>query len=221
VIQQAVPMPLFASAQILSQPEAIKSHQGTLTVNSITADPATLADSLQQALQYEADVVVLLVRPGLVPVTAEDRLQIALDVLETAVQVGFSLSRLYLDPLFQPKPAPVTWQLSRGIPDIDPVLETLTLLPHLSSEKVRTLVALSEASRYLNADRRTGLQHRLLPMLLDAGLDAVILNCRDSRLMEIARAPRSTAQSTVGAGNQALPFLLHDWTAADPAGLLW
>lgn len=221
VMQQAVPVPLFASAQILSQPGVIKAHQGTLTVNSITADPATLADSLQQALQYDAEVVVLLVRPGLVPVTAEDRLQIALDVLETAVHVGFPLSRLYLDPIFQPKPAPMTWQLSRGVPDLDSVLETLTLLPQLSSERVRTIIALSGASRYLNADGRASLEHRLLPMLLDAGLDAVILNCHDSRLMEIARAPHATAQLTIGAGNQALPFLPHDWTAADPAGLLW
>ncbi len=186
-IQQAVEVPLFIASQVLSRPEGLQKHRGRATVNSVTADPATLAPAMETAANYGARLVVLLVRPGLTPFTADERLQIAAQVLETARKVGYPVTDLYLDPLFHIRPDPMTWQLSRGLPDIEAVLETLELLPQLSDEKIHTLVALSSASQFLPADRRPALHRRLLPMLAAAGLDAVIMNCRDTPLMETAR----------------------------------
>jgi cobalamin-dependent methionine synthase I len=120
---------------------------------------------------------------------------VATDVLETAVRVGFPLTALYLDPLFHLRPDPVTWQLSRGVPDVDSVLETIKMVPQLTEEKVRTLVALSSASQFLPRAERAGLHHLLLPLLVAAGLDAVILNCHDKKLMEIAGNPQSEMES--------------------------
>jgi cobalamin-dependent methionine synthase I len=74
-------------------------------------------------------------------------------------------------------------------------LETIEMLPQLTEEKVRTLVALSSASQFLPRAERAGLHHRLLPLLIAAGLDAVILNCRDNKLMEIAGNPQSGMES--------------------------
>ena len=213
-IQNAVNVPLFISSHVLSRPEILDSHRGTATVNSVTADPATLAGSMERAKEHGADLVVLLVRPGLTPFSVDERLQVATEVLETASRTGFPLASLYLDPLFHIRPDPMTWQLSRGLPDIDSVLETIEMLPQLAGEKVRTLVALSSASQFLPPSERPGLHHRLLPMLAAAGLDAVILNCHDSRLMEIARNPKFEVEG------EPLPMPQVS-TNLDTAALLW
>lgn len=186
-IQRRVDVPLFISSNILSRPEILDHHRGVATINSLTADPASLATGMETAKEHQARLVVLLVRPGLTPFTVNDRLRIAMEVLETADRVGFPFADLYLDPLFHLHPDPMTWQLSGGLPDIESVLETIEMLPQLAGEKVRTIVALSSASQFLPQSKRPGLHHRLLPMLTAAGLDAVILNCHDHKLMEIGR----------------------------------
>jgi cobalamin-dependent methionine synthase I len=194
VILEAVPLPLFAASQILAMPELLKRHQGRITVNSVTADPATLPDDMKRAQEHQAGLVVLLVRPGLTPFRAEDRLLIAAEVLETAARTGFPLAELHVDPLFPPSPDP----FRQGMPDIDPVLETIAALPFLSKEKARSLIALSSASAFLPPAKRTALHRRLLPLLTAAGLDAVILGCHDRRLMEIARSGESPSAHPAG-----------------------
>ena len=213
-IQNVVNVPLFISSHVLSQPEILDMHQGTATINSVTADPATLAGAMERAKEHGADLVVLLVRPGLTPFSVDERLQLAVEVLETATRVGFPLADLYLDPLFHLRPDPMTWQLSRGLPDIDSVMETITMLPQLAGEQVRTLVALSSASQFLPQSERSGLHQRLLPMLISAGLDAVILNCHDSRLMEIARDPSAEANEIfqpINQGKENLDTAMLPW----------
>ena len=204
-IQQAVQVPLFISSHALNRTEVMQSLQGRVTINSITADPAALAPAMRNAKEYNARLVVLLTRPGLTPFTADERLQIANEVLETAVQEGFPITDLYLDPLFHLRPDPMTWQLSRGIPDIDSVLETLVMLPQLSSERLHTVLAISTASQFLPAAERSSLHQRLLPMLVSGGLDAVILNCRDSKLMEIVCSLKSEQEDMLPLpGEQAM-----------------
>ncbi len=214
VIRDAVDAPLFISSHVLSHSEIMDKNRGRVTVNSVTADPATLAIAMQKAREYGADLVVLLVRPGLTPLTVDERLRVATDVLETATRVGLPLADLYLDPLFHLRSDPVTWQLSRGVPDIDSVLETIKMLPQLTGEKVRTLVALSSASQFLPRAERSSLHHRLLPLLIAAGLDAVILNCHDSKLMDIAGNPQSGVESD-------LPPIAQTGANFDTATLPW
>ena len=212
-IQEAVDVPLFISSRILAQPETLDKLQERATINSVTADPATLAADMKKAEQYGARLVVLLVRPGLTPFTVDERLQVAGEVLETASRINFPLTDLYLDPLFHIRPDPVTWQLSRGLPDMDSILETIRMLPQLAGEKMNTLVALSSASQFLPPAERAALHRRLLPMLAAAGLNAVILNAHDSRLMEIARNPLQDTDNAAPAAEIN--------TALDTAALLW
>jgi cobalamin-dependent methionine synthase I len=188
-ILNTVEVPLFISSHVLSQPEILDMHRQTATINSVTADPANLAAAMATAKKHASRLVVLLVQPGLTPFSVDERLQVAAEVLDTADRQGFPFADLYLDPLFHLHPDPMTWQLSRGVPDVDSVLETIELIPQLAGEKVHTLVALSSASQFLPGSERSGLHYRLLPMLAAAGLDAVILNCHDSQLMKIASNP--------------------------------
>jgi hypothetical protein len=132
-----------------------------------------------------AGLTVLLTRPGLNAYSADDRLLLAAEVLEAAEKSGLPLARLYLDPLFQPG--------LHGLADIESVLEWLAHLPLLSRDKVQSIAALSSASVLLPAVKRSACHQQLLPLLAEAGLDAVILNCNDRRLMDIARSIGDTA----------------------------
>ncbi|RUM36833.1 MAG: hypothetical protein DSY58_04780 [Desulfobulbus sp.] len=191
-IQHAVDVPLFISSQVLKQPEILQDYRGKITINSVTAERSALISAMETAGAYQAQLVVLLVRPGLTPFTADERLQLAAEVLETAGKAAFPIKDLYLDPLFHLRPDPLTWQLSRGMPDVDSVLETISLLPQLAGTHLRTLVALSSASQFLPAEKRSALHCRLLPLLTAAGLDAVILNSHDKQLMEIVQKPEGS-----------------------------
>ncbi len=183
----AVDLPLFIASQILAIPDLLQAHQGSITINSVTADPATLADVMEKAGEYGAGLVVLLTKLGQSVFSADDRLLLAAEVLETAARTSFPLDRLHLDPLFRPGP--------QGLPHLEPVLETLAALPLLHQEKVNTIAALSSASAFLPAAKRPALHQRLLPLLAEAGLDTVILNCNDRALMEIGRSlPGRAAQ---------------------------
>ncbi|WP_417914811.1 hypothetical protein [Candidatus Electronema sp. JM] len=179
-VLDAADLPLFVASQVLNQPELLQRHRGKITINLVTADPATLAADMEKAGKYEAGLVVLLTKPGMIACAADDRLLLAAEVLETAGRVSFPPNKLWLDPLFRPN--------SQGMPDLEPVLETLAALPLLGPTPVRSLAGLSSAAAFLPPTKRSACQCRLLPLLAEAGLDAVILNCGDRRLMETIRS---------------------------------
>ncbi|MGR0480481.1 MAG: dihydropteroate synthase [Candidatus Electronema sp. V4] len=179
-VLDAAGLPLFVPSQIAAQPDLLQQHRGKITINSVTADPATLAANMEKAGKHEAGLVVLLTKPGMTTCAADDRLLLAAEVLETAERVGFPSDKLWLDPLFRPN--------SQGMPDVEPVLETLAALPLLGQKTVRSLAGLSSAAAFLPPTKRSAYQCRLLLLLAEAGLDAIILNCNDRRLMETVRS---------------------------------
>ncbi len=187
-IRQVTDVPLFLSAQVLSLPQIMASYRDELTINAVTADPEFLPQAMITARQYGVGLVVLLVRPGLVPAGIDGRNQLAMEVLDQAVKNDLPLEQLYLDPVIGCRPDPAAWEVSRGLPEIGPVLEAITLIKELSNDLVSTIVGLGNGSQGLARGSRSALHCRLLPLLAEAGLDAVIMNCLDHELMAAARA---------------------------------
>ena len=186
-IQEQWPIPLFLPAG-KHLATALARHRGTATINAVTADPATLCDTMKLARDHDANLVVLLTRPGLWRNQQQDQLQLALDVLEESDGLGLPLDHLYLDPVFSVRTDPLTWRLSGGMPDLDRVLELITLIGELTDGRARTLLALSNGTMGLAPEKRSSFHCRMLPLLVESGLNAVILDCRDKKLMEIGRS---------------------------------
>lgn len=174
-LSQELPVPLFLSANVLAHPELLRRWGTKLTINAVTADPATLPHALTMAKECGSKLVVLLVRPGLTPAGSSDRLALAAEVIDQALRAGFPLPRLYLDPLLTLRPDPHAARISRGVPDLTPMAETICQLRQLDG--VRTIAALG------NCGRETGLQARVMAVLIEAGLDAVIVNGQDPALL--------------------------------------
>ena len=174
-LSRELSVPLFVSAGVLAHPELLRRHGANLTINAVTADPDTLPRALALAKECGNNLVVLLVRPGLTPAGSSDRLALAAAVIDQALRADFPLPRLYLDPVLTLRPDPHALRISRGVPDLAPVAETICQLRQLDG--VRTIAALG------NCGRETGLQARALAVLAEAGLEAVIVNGQDPGLL--------------------------------------
>jgi 5-methyltetrahydrofolate corrinoid/iron sulfur protein methyltransferase len=185
-IQNEVNLPLLLSNHVLKQQRALEVHQGTATINAVTANSAELITAMKTALYFQANLVVLLVSSKLTPTDVNGRLQLANEVLQTASRVDFPVERLYLDPVISCRQDPGAWSLSAGLPDINLILESITFIGELGEPKLKTIVSLSNASVCLAAGERSSFHCKLLPLLENAGLKAVILNCRDKNLMNVA-----------------------------------
>lgn len=180
---QELAVPLFLSASGLACPELLRRHGHRLTINAVTADPAALPKSLAAAKESNTGLVVLLVRPGLTPSGTADRLTLASEVIDQALRVGFPLRQLYLDPLLTLRPDPLARRISRGLPDLGPVVETILQLRQLD-DTLRTIVALGNCTALKDeGNGHADLQARVLAVLVEAGLDAVILNGRNPSLL--------------------------------------
>lgn len=186
-IQQAMNIPLLLSNHVISDHGALEVHRGTATINAVTANPAELIRAMETAKRFKANLVVLLVSAKLTPMDANGRLSLALMVQEIADEVGLPLEQLYLDPVISCRPDPAAWGLSAGLPNIEVLLNSIRLLGELSDHRLRTIAAISNSSLCLAAGERSAFHCRLLPMLAEAGLDAVIMNCRDKKLMAVVK----------------------------------
>lgn len=184
-IADAVDVPLFLSSGVTGMPQLLEKYGPRITVNAVTANPDLLERHLETARRHATGIVVLLVRPGLVPAGIHDRLRLASEVIGKAVEIGLPLQQLYLDPVITCRPDPTAWRISRGMPDVSSVAETIAYIRDLQQD-IRTIVALGSGTPGLAGGMRSALQSRMLQIFATAGLDAVILNCLDRSLMAAA-----------------------------------
>lgn len=190
-LAEAVDVPLFLSSGVASMDTLLKKYGCRITINAVTANPAILGKYLETARRYATNLVVLLVKPGLVPAGIADRMQLASEVIGKAIDIGLPLRQLYLDPVITCRPDPFAWQISRGMPDVSSVAETISCITDLQQD-IRTIVALGTGTMGLTGGKKSAVQIRLLQLLAGAGVDAVILNCLDRSL--IAAANSSTCR---------------------------
>ncbi len=194
-IQAHFDIPFLLSSHVLKQQRALEIHQGGATINAVTANPAELPAAMQTAAMFGANLVVLLVSPDLTPMDVNGRLELAMQVMDIAEHENFPLEQLYLDPLITCRPDPASVMLSAGLPDTHTAVESIRFLGELSNRRMQTILALSQSSMCMMPGTRSGFHCQLLPLLAGAGLDAVIMNCRDKPLMAVARNSPGLAQA--------------------------
>jgi len=185
-ITAEVDVPLFLSSSVINSEQILRQYGRNITINAVTANPETLSQYMKVVKTYETGLVVLLVKPGLVPSGVNDRVHLAYEVLEAATKAGLPLNRLYLDPVMGCRPDPFALKVSRGFPDIGTIIETIALIKELNNY-ARTIIGLSNGSVGLAGEKRSALHCRMLPLLASGGLDAAILNCLDNNLMNVAK----------------------------------
>jgi 5-methyltetrahydrofolate corrinoid/iron sulfur protein methyltransferase len=204
-VQDVVEVPLSIDTTNL---EAIKTGLSLLKqpgmVNSTSAEPERLEKVPPVAAEYGARLVALMMGKSGIPMTAEERVSIAIDTLvPRALEVGIPMGNLYLDPL-----AMTVAGCQEYCP---PAVEAVRYVKQGMDPAPMTTIGLSNVSNTVPTEMRSLLNRVYLVMLMAAGLDTAIADPLDDKLMEVIRIVDQRDDST-GAGS--LLLTLYDRTAA-------
>ncbi|MHB0858264.1 MAG: dihydropteroate synthase [Anaerolineae bacterium] len=203
-VQDVVDMPLSFDTTNLAAIEAglqLAKQQGT--INSMSAEPERLEKVPVVAAQYNARLIALMMGKSGIPLSAEERVSIAIEQLvPRALEVGVPMDNLLLDPLVL---------TVAGCQEYCPhAIEAVRYIKQGMDPCPLTVGGLSNVSNHVPAENRSLLNRVYLVMLMAAGIDAVIADPLDTELMEIIRIVEERDDST-GVGSVLLS--LHDATA--------
>jgi 5-methyltetrahydrofolate corrinoid/iron sulfur protein methyltransferase len=204
-VQEVVDTPLSMDTTNL---EAIKAGLSLVKkpgmVNSTSGEPERLERVPPVAAEYGAGLVALCMGKSGIPITAEERVQIAIDQLvPRAIEVGIPMENLYLDPLAM---------TVAGCQEYAPhAVEAIRYIKQGMDPAPMTTIGLSNVSNTVSPEKRSLLNRTYLVMLMATGLDTAIADPLDAKLMENIRIIEERDDST-GAG--ALLLKIYDRTAA-------
>jgi 5-methyltetrahydrofolate--homocysteine methyltransferase len=178
-VKAATDVPLSIDS---SDPQVIKAvlahYRGkAVIINSVNAEDTRLAALLPLALERKADVIALAMDDSGVPMDVEGRLRACDRILERTAAYGVSPERIFLDPLALPVSV-----------DTDQGMVTLRTLEQIRIRypQAKTTLGLSNVSYGLPL--RGVINGALLLMAMYIGLDSVILDPLDAKLMARIRA---------------------------------
>ena len=149
-------------------------------VNSISNDPKVQEALLPLLGQYEAEVIGLTMggRKGM-PMTVEARLEEAELLVKSLQSHNFPLQNLYIDPLVM--------TIGSNQEQAQAVIDAVRAIKERwGNLGVKTSVGLSNVSYGL--PKRSVINRAFLAMLLEAGLDAALIDPTDMGMMDILKA---------------------------------
>ncbi len=178
VVQEAIDKPLVIDSNSPSVIEAaLRKYRGErLMINSVTAELEKLIPIGSLAAERQAFVVALAMGANGIPSSVEGRLAACEQIMTHLTQLGLEAEQIFFDPLI----LPIAMDSAQG-------MVTLRSLEQIKSRypAAKTVLGLSNISYGLP---KRGLVNRaFLLMAAYAGLDAVILNPLDAKMMSIIR----------------------------------
>lgn len=153
---------------------ALKVHTGVAMINSISAEKAKYKALLPLARAANAKIVALVMDDSGIPKTAQGRIAIGRELVGNMLKDGVKPENIYLDPLIYPIGAEATAGTA--------VLETIRVLKEAFPE-IHFICGLSNVSYGL--PNRKLLNQAFMVLTMGAGLDAVIVDPTDKKLMSL------------------------------------
>ena len=203
-VQEVVDMGLsFDTTNLEAIRKGLSLAKRQAMINSTSAEPERLEKVPHLAAEYNARLIALMMGKSGIPLSAEERVSIAIDhLLPRAVEVGLPFENLFLDPLVL---------TVAGCQEYCPhAVEAIRYIKQGMDPAPQTVCGLSNVSNNVPAEGRSLLNRVYLVMLMATGLDAAIADPLDAKLMEVIRIIEERDDSTpVG----ALLLTLHDRTA--------
>ncbi|MDH7499818.1 MAG: methyltetrahydrofolate cobalamin methyltransferase [candidate division NC10 bacterium] len=177
-VQEVVEVPLCIDSP---NPEAaergMQACKKRPILNSISGESKRLEQMLPLVKRHGCSVIALCMDDSGIPESAQGRLHIACGLLEKMEAEGVERSRVWFDPLIYP--------VSTGSQFGEVALETIRLIKS-SLPGAQTICGLSNISHGL--PNRKLLNQAFLVMCMAAGLDGVILDPLDRRMMALLLA---------------------------------
>jgi 5-methyltetrahydrofolate--homocysteine methyltransferase len=184
-----------------SSPEALerglKAADGKVLVNSVSGESKSLTRVLPLVKKYGAAVIGLTLDDG-IPPTAEDRLAVGARIVAAAEAAGISRGNLLLDCLT----LTVSAEQARA-------METVRAV-RLARERLGVNTVLGVSNISFGLPRRPLVSSTFFAMALAAGLDAAIINPKETAMMDVLRSamvllnrdPQAAAYIAAYAGSQ-------------------
>lgn len=190
-----------------------KWPRGKTIINSTSAAPDRLETVPPLAVEYDAKLIALTMGQGMIPVKADERVEIAIEkLIPRAIEVGLEIPNLIIDPLVL---------TVAGCQEYCPeCIEAVRTLKFAWDPPPLVSVGLSNVSNQVPREMRPLLNRVYMVMLMAVGVDMVIADPFDKELKEAIRIVEERDDSTpLG----RLYLCLYDRTAAmdepDPADL--
>ena len=180
VIQEVVNVPLCIDSP---NPETIKAgfqicrDKERTWANSIIFQKKKIEGLLPLVKKYNCPLIALCMDDKGISPCAEKRVEIARRIIEVIGDFGIPLHDLYMDSLIEP--------ISVGQGKAQQTLATLRMIKN-AFPQIKTVVCLSAVSFGLPGRRL--INRTFLPLLIEAGVDAIFLDPLDETLMATLKA---------------------------------
>jgi 5-methyltetrahydrofolate corrinoid/iron sulfur protein methyltransferase len=204
-VQEVVDVPLsLDTTNLAAIEEGLKVAKGQCIINSSSAEDERLATVPPLATKYNAKLIALTMGKGGIPVSAEERVNIALEkLIPRAMELDMPMEDLLIDPLVL---------TVSGCQEYCPeCVEAVRILKLAGDPPPMTNVGLSNVSNAVPREMRALINRTYCVMLMAAGVDYAIADPLDEQLKDFIRIVNERDDST-GVAN--LLLTLYDKTAA-------
>lgn len=204
-VQEVVDVPLsLDTTNLCAIEEGLKVAKQQCVINSVSAEEERLKTVPPLAKEYNAKLIALTMGKGGIPVSAEERVNIALETLiPRAMELDIPMEDLLIDPLVL---------TVSGCQEYCPeCVEAVRILKVAGDPPPMTNVGLSNVSNAVPHQMRPLINRTYLVMLMAAGVDYVIADPLDTDLREFIRIVENRDDSTSVGG---LILKLYDKTVA-------
>lgn len=189
-VQEAIPDVVLSldTTNAAAIEAGLKKCKNKPFINSTSAEEERLAAMAPLAAKYGANIIALTMTKSGIPVSAEDRFNIAMEILLPALtEAGVPVENIYFDPLVL---------TVAGSQEYVPNAVEAVRLMKLWEPPLNTVVGLSNVSNQVSHENRSLINRTYLVMLMAAGLDAAIADPLDRELMRFMRIIETRDDST-------------------------
>lgn len=204
-IQEVVDVPLSLDTTNLAAIEAgLRVAKSQCIINSTSAEEERLEKVPVLAREYRAKLIALTMGKGGIPVSAEERVNIALEqLIPRAMELDIPMEDLLIDPL-----ALTVSGCQEYCPEC---IEAVRILKLAGEPPPLTNVGLSNVSNRVPNHMRPLINQTYCVMLMAVGVDYIIANSLDEQLKEFIRIVDDRDDGT---SLGKLILTLHDKTVA-------
>jgi cobalamin-dependent methionine synthase I len=178
LVQAATDKPLAIDSDVPGVIEAAlrKSSGDDVMINSVSAEPEKLEAVGPLAVERQASLVALAMGTGRIPDNVEERLAACDEIMTYLTRLGLREDQVFFDPLV----LPIAVDSTQGLVTLKTIEQVKTRYP-----TAKTVMGLSNISYGL--PQRGMVNRAFLLMAASVGLDAVILDPLDVKMMSFVR----------------------------------
>lgn len=178
LVQSATDKPLAIDSDVPGVIEAaLRKYSGDdVLINSVSAEPEKLEAVGPLAVEHQASLVALAMGRGRIPDNVEERLAACDEVMTYLARLGLREDQVFFDPLV----LPIAVDSTQGLVTLKTIEQVKSRYP-----TAKTVMGLSNISYGL--PQRGMVNRAFLLMAASAGLDAVILDPLDTKIMSFVR----------------------------------